>query len=202
MRHKPGGVRFAGDPSTGGRGRRTIRYDWVAPTGGRNVKSSRPPPSSRSGKTLRFRVRPGLEVPFTRLDAIVVEIGVVADAGGYATLIEVVRLGEGLGEASHLVWHVNPSERQVSSLSREQAESQLRSALFRARYSLSRLRVGGRPVELVEFDHPIEDGPFVLIAPEPGETVTPPAWATEDVTHDPSTEIPQVVLDAWRNRAA
>lgn len=151
---------------------------------------------------MRFRVRAGLEVPFTRLDALVVEVGVVADAGAYATLIEIVRLGEGAGDASHLIWHVNPSKRQVSSLSTEEADESLRSALFRARYSLSRLRIGGRPVDLVEFDHPIEDGPFVLIAPEAGEQIAPPAWATEDVTHDPSTEIPQVVLDAWRKRAA
>ncbi len=160
------------------------------------------PPSSRSGRTLRFRVRAGLDVPFTRLGATVVEIGVVADAGAYATLIEIVRLGEGVGSANHVVWHANPSKRQVTPLPKDEAEGLLRGAPFRARYSRSKLRVGGRPMELVEFDHPIENGPFVLIEPQPGEQVSPPAWATEDVTHDPSTEIYQVVLDAWQRSPA
>lgn len=158
------------------------------------------PPSSRPGKTLRFRVRSHLEVPFTRLAAVVVEMGVVADAGGYATLVEIVRLGEGVGSAKHLIWHVNPSKRQVSSLPTEQAEELLRTARFRVRCSHSKLLVGGRPVDLVEFDHPVEEGPFILVELQPGEQLPPPAWATEDVTHDPKTEIPQIVLDAWHRR--
>ncbi len=129
------------------------------------------------------------------------EVGVVSDVGAYAALVEIVRLGEGLGSASHVVWHDNPSKHQVTSIETDKAEALVGAAPFRARYSRSRLCVGGRPMELVEFDHPIEDGPFVLIQPEPGEQVAHPAWAAEEVTHDPSTEIMQVVLDASRNLA-
>lgn len=165
------------------------------------MTTSREPPSSRRDKVHRFRVRSGLDVPFTRLSATVLELCVVADAGTYTTLVEIIRLGEGTGSANHIIWHDNPSKRQVTALATEEAEALVRVAPFRVRYSRSKLRVGGRPMELVEFDHPIKDGPFVLIEPQPGEQVTPPAWASEEVTLDPATEIPQLALDAWRNRA-
>lgn len=160
------------------------------------------PPSSRGTRTLRFRVRSGLGVPFTRLDMTLVDIGVLADSGGYSTLVEIVRRGEGVGTASRAVWHVNPSKRQATSIARDQAEALLGESLFRARYARSRLIVGGRPVVLVEFDHPVVAGPFVLIEARPGERVVPPDWAVEDVSHDPSTEIMQVVLNAWRESDA
>lgn len=170
-----------------------------APAVVRLVTTSREPPLSRREKVLRFRVRSGLDVPFTRLSAIVVEVGVVADAGAYATLIEIVRFGEGVGNARHIIWHVNPSKRQVTSLAADKAEAFLREAPFRARYSRSRLRVGGRLMELVEFEHPIQDGPFVRLEAKADQQVVPPAWVAEDVTHDPSTETLQVVLDACHN---
>lgn len=156
------------------------------------------PPSSRSARTLRFRVRPGLGVPFTRLDVKILEVGVVADAGAYATLVELVRFGDATGSARRVLWHVNPSKRQEATLRPEQAEELLRGARFRASISRSRLSLGGRRVVLVEFDEPIDAGPFVLVEARPGERFAPPAWAMEDVTHDPSTEIEQVVLNASR----
>lgn len=156
------------------------------------------PPSSRSVRTLRFRVRPGLGVPFTRTDVTVLEVGVVANAGAYATLVEIVRLGETIGSARRVLWHVNPSKRQETALRPEQAEDLLREATFRMRYTRSRISIGGRQVVLLEFEDPIDAGPFVLVEAKPGERFAPPPWVIEDVTHDPSTEIMQVILNANR----
>ncbi len=160
----------------------------------------REPPSVAGGtKTLRFRVRPGLVPAFTRLEMTVCEVGVIVDAGTCVQLVERVVRGEGYGAASRIFWDVNPSRRTISALTVIEAETLLRGASYRATYAKSRLSLGAGPVTLVEFVDPIEDQ-LVLIKTRIGQRVVPPDWASEDVTHDPSTEIHQIVVNASRER--
>ncbi len=164
------------------------------------MRGGKGPPSGVT-RVRRYRIRRGFGPAFTRLDVVVLQIGLIKDCGSFVELVErVLRGGAGQQGARRIHWCANPSRRLFIDLPPEEAAKRMAEAPAKISFVRSALRLSCGRVTLVEFDDPLEDEQFLELGAAASEPVEPPEWASEDVTHDPSTEPYQVAVNYFRDK--